>query len=62
MLRTFTATMLASAAFAMGDETGLNWMFPVTHDLIRHDDVWMELRTFSNNEAGQLDFHTDISL
>ena len=62
MLRTFTATMLAIAAFAMGDETGLDWMNAISHDLIRNDDVRMELHTYSNNEAGQLDFHANMSL
>ena len=62
MLRTFTATMLASAAFARGDSTGLDDQNSVTTNLITNDDVTLDIHTYSKNEAGQLDFHADFTL
>jgi len=52
MLRTFTATLLASAAFARGDSTGLDDQNSVTTNLITNDDMTLDIHTYSKNEAG----------
>jgi len=62
MLRTFTATLLASAAFARGNSTGLDDKNSITTNLITSDDVTLDIHTYSKNAAGQLDFHADFTL
>ena len=62
MLRTFTAALLASAAFARGNSTGLDDQNSITSTLLTSDDVTLDIHTYSKNDAGQLDFHADFTL
>jgi hypothetical protein len=55
--------MLASAAFAKGNSTGLDEWNSVTTNLITtDDDVILDIHSYSYNYEGQLEIHADLTL